>query len=439
MNAGEWSTMLLMCERTDPLGHGGWTYNRLAGAPQSPVWTDPDGPEHRMHRLHSYPARFPAHVVHRALNHARERGIMVQRVADPFCGSGTVPYEAAARGLDFWGCDINPVATLIAQVKCSAPDPARFLDLAGSVMARSASAPHEPDLPPPAIARLRPWFEASQFETLARLRNAIALEVGEAGEDASSLLCAFSAILKGSSLWRARSIKPSRDPSKKFTPALATFERQCRLMASAWTADDVRPLTSAEIVRGDVAHVAGPAEPVDLIVTSPPYATSYEYADLHQLSALWLGYAQDHRELRSGVIGTASRRADLNRALGELNAVGAQVVFSLFDKDRALAEAAATYFLDMQRVARRCRCFLRPGGLAVFVIGNTSSQGVRVDNANHLVESLLDAGFADVRVARRRISNKLNTPYRSPDGRLSSSATETSIYAEEYVLMAQRR
>ena len=27
---------------------------------------------------------------------------------------------------------------------------------------------------------------------------------------------------------------------------------------------------------------------VDLIVTSPPYVTSYEYADLHQLSSLWL-------------------------------------------------------------------------------------------------------------------------------------------------------
>lgn len=431
--------MLLTCERTDPFEPGGWTYNRLAGTPHSPAWTDPDGPEHRIHRLHSYPARFPAHVVHRALDHARERGVMVRRVADPFCGSGTVPYEVGARGLDFWGCDINPVATLIARVKCSSPDPARFLDLAASVVARSAWASREPDLPPSAVARLRPWFEADQFEILARLRNAIAMEVGEAGDDASFLLCAFSAILKGSSLWRARSVKPSRDPSKRSMPALAAFERQCRLMTSAWAADGVRPATFAEIVRGDVAHVAGPAEPVDLIVTSPPYATSYEYADLHQLSALWLGYAQDHRELRSGVIGTASRRADLNRALGELNTVGAQVVFSLFDRDRALAEAAATYFLDMQRVARRCHRFLRPGGLAVFVIGNTSSHGIRVDNANHLVESLLDAGFADIRVARRRISNKPNTPYRLPDGRLSSSVTEMSIYAEEYVLMAQSR
>lgn len=42
----------------------------------------------------------------------------------------------------------------------------------------------------------------------------------------------------------------------------------------------------------------------DLIITSPPYVTSYEYADLHQLSSLWLGYTEDYRDLRKGSIGS---------------------------------------------------------------------------------------------------------------------------------------
>jgi hypothetical protein len=29
---------------------------------------------------------------------------------------------------------------------------------------------------------------------------------------------------------------------------------------------------------------------VTLVITSPPYVTSYEYADLHQLTSIWLGY-----------------------------------------------------------------------------------------------------------------------------------------------------
>ncbi|MBK7966586.1 MAG: hypothetical protein IPK10_15810 [Bacteroidetes bacterium] len=48
-----------------------------------------------------------------------------------------------------------------------------------------------------------------------------------------------------------------------------------------------------------------PSKPlVDMLITSPPYVTSYEYADLHQLSTLWLGYANDFRDLRDGTIGS---------------------------------------------------------------------------------------------------------------------------------------
>ena len=44
-----------------------------------------------------------------------------------------------------------------------------------------------------------------------------------------------------------------------------------------------------------------------LIVTSPPYVTSYEYADLHQLTAIWLGYADSLSEFRSKFIGSIQK------------------------------------------------------------------------------------------------------------------------------------
>src|SRR3546814_9151275 len=54
-----------------------------------------------------------------------------------------------------------------------------------------------------------------------------------------------------------------------------------------------------DIRYANVLPVARPRQSLDLIVTIPPYDTSYEYADLHQLSSLWLGYAQHHRGLSS--------------------------------------------------------------------------------------------------------------------------------------------
>ena len=42
-----------------------------------------------------------------------------------------------------------------------------------------------------------------------------------------------------------------------------------------------------------------------LIVTSPPHVTSYEYADLHQLTALWMEYTKDLSDFRKRFIGTS--------------------------------------------------------------------------------------------------------------------------------------
>ena len=41
----------------------------------------------------------------------------------------------------------------------------------------------------------------------------------------------------------------------------------------------------------------------DLIVTSPPYVTSYDYASMHQLSTMWLNYGTDYRILRKNMLG----------------------------------------------------------------------------------------------------------------------------------------
>jgi methylase of polypeptide subunit release factors len=414
-------------------------YNRLSSAPLSPDWGHAPHPEPKIHSIHVYPAKFPAFILQKAIDYAALKGVEVKRVGDIFCGSGTIACEARTRNLEFWGCDISPIATLIARAKGTRPDLQQFEAGASRIADLFDKASPEPALSQAAIARLRPWFTPKQFGDLAKLRNAIELETCEGHETRMLFDCAFSAIVKPASQWRARSMKPSMDLTKKPASVLQAFQRQCRLMTVAWSEAVQWSAPSCEIIRGDVNEVQQPSSPVDLIITSPPYATSYEYADLHQLSALWLNYADDHRLLRRGVIGTASRRSSLSFAMRHLNAVGMQIVFSLFDKDRALAEALATYFLDMQKVVRRCREFLAPDGICVFVVGNTQFKGVRIDNANHMVESLIDAGFGDIRVLRRPVTNKLNTPYRLPNGRLSSTPTSMGIYAEEYIVMAQRR
>ena len=81
------------------------------------TWNFADSKEMLMHTIHAYPAKFPAFIASKAFEYAKDEKVSVNTVADIFCGCGTVALESKMHNKEFWGCDINPVATLIAQVK----------------------------------------------------------------------------------------------------------------------------------------------------------------------------------------------------------------------------------------------------------------------------------------------------------------------------------
>lgn len=411
----------------------------LERAPSGQDWDTRAAKEPRMHRIHAYPAKFPAFLAERGIQYARDAGVRVRTVGDFFCGCGTVAHEARRLGLKFWGCDINPVATLIARTKSSDLSASELMRCVRSILRRAAQAPDDIDLAPSARERLRRWFQPQQFSDLCRLINAIRRSTRKGSALQDALLCVFSSILKSCSQWQQRAIKPTLSAGKVPAGVFDTFVRQAESLAVAIEeAGDLSGRPMADIHLGSALTIDPPMAGVDLLVSSPPYVTSYEYADLHQLSSLFLGYTDDHRRLRQGSIGSTQHDFRLRKGVGELNATATRVVFSLYEHDKRAAQSIANYFVDMQRIAVQARRIVRKGGIAMFVIGNTQYHGVDIDNATHLTESLLKAGFSRVRATKRTISNKAATPYRTPAGRFSKTRTNNSIYSHEYVLMAHR-
>lgn len=175
---------------------------------------------------------------------------------------------------------------------------------------------------------------------------------------------------------------------------------------------------------------------VDLIISSPPYVTSYEYADLHQLSTLWLQYTSDYRDLRKGSIGSMYNSEGFEIDLNSLNTVGQQIVQALLVDRKATAKvrSVARYYIDIQRAICICANMLNSGGMAFFVVGDTEYKGVKIKNSEHLIQCLRNEGFTDIKAAKRRISNKLLTPYRDKFGRFSSDKTQRTIYHEEFII-----
>lgn len=404
--------------------------------PVDEFWNLGNTREKMMHRIHSYPAKFPAFITEKALDFALNQGLNVSKIADVFCGCGTVAYEAKRNNIDFWGCDINPVATLIAKVKSRKYSSMWVRKYYSSILAQYGSIKCDnPYIK--ANPRLQYWYDIYHYNDLFKLKLAIDNSVPLASGYLLFFTCAFSNILKASSKWLTKSIKPQIDPNKTPNNVLELFKNQVNLMISANDDSDATATSKSEIITGNLLELNVPTD-IDMIVSSPPYVTSYEYADLHQLSSLWLNYTTDYRQFRKGSIGSIYNEFNLQKKVNQINRSGQRIIFTLYDHDKTKARSVAKYFLDMQKVVTKCYNMINNNGLAIFVIGNTEYKSVRIDNVRHLAESMFDSGFNTVLVTKRKISNKILTPYRDHRGKFTTDKTGRKVYNEEFILCGRK-
>ena len=393
--------------------------------------------EMRMHRIHSYPAKFPAFLTTKALRYVEKEGFHPQKIADIFCGCGTTAYETRRNNKNFWGCDINPVATLIARVKSSTFQEVRLNRYYEKIIDCFYKLEYYPTYDE-AKSRLQYWYLPEQYNDLSKLKQAILTILPNETKYQLFFLCAFSNILKSASKWLAKSIKPQIDPHKPVQNVLSLFQHQVDFMILANSENYTEYNADITIETKNFLDSSVLVQDIDMIITSPPYVTSYEYADLHQLSTLWLDYADDYRDLRKGTIGSDYCRCDILDSFSLLNSSGKKVVEALQKVDKLKAKSVAQYCSDMQKVAIKSYQLLKKGGYAMFVIGNTEYKNIKIDNALHLIESMFDTGFSQVQITKRKISNKILTPYRDRKGKFSSDSNGRKVYSEEFIIIGKK-
>lgn len=398
-------------------------------------WNFSNETELAMHTIHAYPAKFPAFIAKKAFDYAAVEGVDVKKVADIFCGCGTVALEAKTHKKDFWGCDINPVATLIARVKSETYDVNTVRAYFEQIQEEYNNTDNSKSTYKEANERLKYWFTENSYIDLLKLKMAIDQNVTEE-KYLDAFHCLFSSILKASSRWLTKSIKPQVDPNKKEIVIWDAFVGQYnKFIRAIGQLAKVQDEHRIEIATENFLEVKNLPK-VDLIISSPPYVTSYEYADLHQLSSLWLDYTDDYRNLRRGSIGSLYNSEEYTINLESLNSVGKQIVSELVRSQKATAQvrSVARYYVDIQNAIKKSAQMLTNGGMVFFVVGDTEYKGTKIKNSEHLVQSLIDMGFSDIKAAKRRISNKLLTPYRDEFGRFSSDKSNRTIYHEEYII-----
>ncbi len=391
------------------------------------------------HGYHRYPAKFIPQIVSRLARKYTKEGDLV---ADPFGGCGTTLVESKVMCRPSIGVDINPVAVLMTKAKKTPIEPAKIEDQFLKLKGKISSFDQNTKVKTPGHERIDYWFKPKEKRKLSFLFSEVSKIKDQDIRD--FFYCGFSNILKNCSIWLQKSNKPTRDFKKNPSDPFVIFLRQIKTMLRG-NIDFFKLLqekkclkTSCNVYCADAREIPAKSNSVSLIVTSPPYVTSYEYADLHQLTALWFEYTKDLSDFRKRFIGTSYHK---KKELFLNSKIADTIKETLLKKDKKTAEEVATYFGEMNQVFEKMKLILKEEGRICIVIGDTNLKGVEILNAEVFVEQLQNLGFVVDDIIKREIPSKnLPSTRDKKTGRFTRVANEKKVFAypTEYILIMHK-
>lgn len=325
-------------------GHTGWAQALARCLRVRPA----AGLERWTHGFHTYPARMHPDTA------AGLVGLLVapgQTLLDPFCGAGTVLLEALVAGRCAIGRDLNPLAVRIAALRCrvTSETERRALRDTASRLAlqalRRARVGHEPPalpgpllLPrgdgpgsPPSPTALAPWrgklaalFPAALLPELAWITSGVAQLDDPFAHEALALVLSSLLVKLSHRLSDTDARVEERRGVTVGTAARAfrarAHELSLQLKSLAGTVRAPRPAPghprgaadhppAIALAVDDARRLASvPDASIDVVITSPPYASVYDYAEQQALRLQWLGL--DDAPLVQGEIGARRSFAD---------------------------------------------------------------------------------------------------------------------------------
>jgi len=273
------------------------------------------------HGLHAWPARMHHRVPRTVLSRLPLDDDSV--VLDPFMGSGTVLVESLVKGVPAVGTDLNPLAQRVARVKCRVADADErdaFLALVHSVVDKSKDRVRNKVAIQAQLSKAE--CEHYQPHVLKELAGLMAEIDAVAHKQHKRLLkTLFSSMVVKFS--KARSDTDGRHVKKsigKYIPSEFFGEKGAQWVKRWQELDDVvaRPLKHPLIIEGNANHLpqlldAKKNHPhlkgrrPSVVITSPPYAGTYDYVEHHLRRTAWLGL--DMKPFAGGEIGA---RRDLS-------------------------------------------------------------------------------------------------------------------------------
>jgi hypothetical protein len=377
-----------------------------------------------VHRWYRYSAGFSAQWVRQLIADSKCAGTFC--VLDPFVGSGTVVLEAERAGVEGLGLEAHPFVARIARAKLAwRTDVATFRHLASGIAAAAETRRGQSRGYPALIAKCFPT------EALVRLDALKQCWADHNDGSATAELCwlALVSILRetspvGTAQWQY--VLPRKSKAKPSEPFAAFAWRAHAMAQDMRAAQEDTPGPQGKVLTGDARRCSVvPDGWADLVVTSPPYANNYDYADATRLEMCFFREIAGWGDLQGAVrqhlvrsctqhVAPYARQAEKLLSAPVLAAIAGELskTFSRLEEERAAHGGKkpyhamiAHYFHDLAEVWLSLRRVTRAGGRVCFVVGDSAPYGIHVPVDRWLGELAVAAGFKSYRFEKLRDRN----------------------------------
>jgi len=395
-----------------------------------------------IHKWYRYTAGFSAAWVNEVIREERKNGRT--RIIDPFAGSGTVLLESEFEGVESYGVEAHPYVYRIAKAKLNWNYPANeFKENALLLLSRAKTISITKTDYPKLIANCYPLEIIQKLEALKQAW----FEINQDEEIRNFNWFIITAILRttspvGTAQWQY--IQPNKTKAKVIDPFVA-FETKVNDMYFDMKLAQSRfnNVVDSVMLNEDARNIESiPDGWGDLVITSPPYANNYDYADATRLEMTFWGDISGWSDLQDNV------RKHLVRACTQhVSKLGSSIDDILANPRLAIIRdelvdvyeqlkverlshggkknyhfMIAAYFNDLADVFHSLRRVTSENCKMCFVVGDSAPYGIYVPVDRWLGELSVAAGFSDYSFEKLRDRNVKwkNRKHRVPlhEGRL---------------------
>lgn len=340
------------------------------------------------HRWYYFKEAFSPAVVEQAISDTDCK--VGDLVVDPFCGSGTVPLTAIARGRAAWATEVNPFLAFVARAKLHRIEPARVLNRREAVVKSALTGRASPlenfSTFGPGPGKSRWLFNRSVLRAFEGAWSASGTRESPARDLVR--LCLLGAAMDTCNATRdGKCLRYRREWKHEAFDALdfvRFFETRINDVA-----DDLErePLDAhrAHVRLGD-ARAVPPDATFQLCVTSPPYLNSFDYTDVYRPELFMGRFVETMSDLRALRLRTLRSHVQVAWPAATRSDFGAHFTESLERLrphagdlwDGRIPGMVQAYFEDMRQVLGNLRRKAAKSASLWLVVSTSAYAGVEI-------------------------------------------------------------